>query len=122
LYVMNCNLKYTRDSLIKEQYFEIDFSDSTNTTVEVLKFSSVNYSNYLIEELKPFIKEARDIDSKQKSHQNCNSYYLSRIYNYAQKNNTIYLFGFDGYNINGGNIDSFKLINLDRVCKALVLN
>jgi hypothetical protein len=114
----HCGFKFEKDSVLDTKSYVISFNDSSNTQIDVIKFSSSQYSEYISHQLLPLVNEVRN-KSKEDLRKFCISYYLSRIYNLKQNGATLFLFGYDGINASSGNITKNKLKNLDRVCESI---
>jgi hypothetical protein len=118
-YANSCGLKYQKDSLSKIENYVIYFDDKSNAQIEVLTVSRPEYAAVIAQELDPYVKRVRNFTDGGQNRGFCIGYYLSRIYNYAIKDNKLFLLGYDAPNASSQSIVPDDLKKLDFVCKAL---
>jgi hypothetical protein len=114
-----CEFKYDKSTIVQVDHYTIDFTDSSNTAIDIIKFKSEQYAASVGKDLEPFVKAVRKLKGDNENRRFCPSDYLSRVYNFSLVKNKIYLFGYDAYNITAAGITLYKLRHLDKVCDAL---
>jgi hypothetical protein len=118
-YENSCGLKLKKDSIKKVVSYVIFFSDSSNSSVDVVEFTSRNYTRLIEDQLIPYVRRVRQITGAPNGASFCLPYYLSRIYNIAEKGKKLYLFGYDGANVSSRTVTMKDLKYLDKVCGSL---
>jgi hypothetical protein len=114
-----CEFKYDKSTIVQVDHYNMDFTDSSNTSIDIIEFNSEQYAASVAKELDPFVKAVRKLKGDKKNSRFCPSDYLSRVYNFVLVGNKLYLFGFDAYNIVTSAVTPYKLRHIDKVCDAL---
>ncbi len=118
-YKNSCGMKFEKDSVKRINSYILFFQDNSNTEIQVITLSSINYAKAISEEINGFVEIVRNFKNREENKKFCVAYYLSRIYNYILKKDQIYLFSYDRNNASSKNITNNQLKNIDSICNAL---